>query len=373
MKKSYIYLIGAISWLLMLNACSPEKELTTIKNQDTVAAPIINSPSTGESLTLVKDSASVTAVMFDWSPVDYGVSVQTNYTVTMSVAGDSSNSVELGSVTTNTLSLTHAQMNAAALGLGFKPSKSSDVEIHIAATVNYQLDTKVSESIAMSVTPYSTIFPSIYMIGASVGGWDPNKAVEIANTGNQGEFRTNAYFETSDEPYFRFFSNPDWGSGIGGPKAFPNYPTDLLQPQPGDNNDDNFSFIGATGWYDILVDQNTGTITMAPLKGEPVLYMVGDVTANGWNWNATTPILNWTGHEIWEINVDLVKDGSFRLFTRFEDWGSGFGWDIITEYDASQLKPQEGSDDPNWTFIGESGNYKVVVDQRAATITITAN
>lgn len=373
MKKTYIYLIGAISWLLMLNACSPDKELLKIENQDNVAAPVINSPSSGESLTLVKDSASVTAVTIDWSPVDYGVDLQTNYTVTMGVVGDSANVIELGTVTSNSLELSHEQMNTAALALGFKPNNAGNVEIHIAAQVNYQLQTKVSESVAMEVTPYSTIFPSIWMIGESVGGWDPSKAVEVANTGNQGEFRTNAYFVKSEYAYFRFFSNPDWGSSIGGPRVFTNYPTDLLEPQPGENTDDNFNFIGETGWYDILVDQNTGTITMSLLKGEPVLYMVGDVTANGWNWNETTPILNWTGHEMWEIDVDLVKDGSFRLFTRFEDWGSGFGHDIITDYDQSQLKPQEGSSDPNWTFIGESGNYKVVVDKRAAKITITAN
>ncbi|ANQ47998.1 hypothetical protein MY04_0616 [Flammeovirga sp. MY04] len=370
MKKLFIYFISLVLNVVAFTACSPDKELLTIKSESEVAAPEITSPNEGDVIVLSADQASETAISIEWTMVDYGVAVQTHYSVQARKEG-TEEYTEIANVTTDSLVLDHAGLNEAALSLGLSPDAASNMDIVIAASVNYQLETKFSDSVKINVTPYSTIFPSIYMIGQAVGGWDPALAVEIANTGDQGVYRTNAYFDATGDAYFRFFSAPDWGSSIGGPAAFPNYPTDLLEPQPGDNNDDNFNFIGATGWYDINVNSNTGTITMTALDSQPVLYMVGDVTANGWNWNGTTPTLDWSGHELYIKDIDLVQNGSFRLFTRFEDWGSGFGHDIITNYDNTQLTPQDGSSDPNWTFLGASGTYEVKVDMRAASIVLT--
>ncbi|WP_053405912.1 SusE domain-containing protein [Persicobacter sp. CCB-QB2] len=317
MKKNFLNIFIFLG-VLTTWSCSPEKELTKIVEDSTVGAPKLDKSFEGSSIVLSRETQGDEALKVEWSEISYDQSVVLNYVVEMAVAGtDFAETRALGITTDNFVSLTHGQLNVEALGLGLPSEQASDVEIRVTTQLNHQTERKVSEVVGFSVSPYSTIFPSIYMIGEAVGGWDPNKAVEVANKGEENIYETIAYFASSDYPYFRFFTAPDWGSNLGGVDVFTNYPTDLLAPQPGANEDSNFTFLGESGYYFLKVDRNTGTIEMEAVS-EPILYLTGDAV-HGWNWDSTTE-LKWVGHEIWEGEVTFNQDGAFRCFEQ-KDWG----------------------------------------------------
>ena len=205
------------------------------------------------------------------------------------------------------------------------------------------------------------------MIGNCTGGWDLAKAVEMVTTEETNVLWTNAYFDTALGANFRFFKEPNWASALGGYNVFENYPTDLLEPATADT-DPNFNFIGAPGWYKIVANIGTKTITMEPIS-EPGLYLTGDAT-HGWDWDEPVSTIKWVGHEIYEGNIDFIKDGAFRVFAQ-KDWApTSYGWDYLINYDTNYIDIMAGHADPNWQFVAESGTYTVRVDMRAKSIVI---
>ncbi|WP_439184172.1 SusE domain-containing protein [Carboxylicivirga taeanensis] len=339
-------------------------------NPEDVDAPVVTEPLSGDGFALSLEDKDEVAMVIRWDKPDFGVDIKIDFSVDLDLkGGDFSSASNLAITTEDTLSLTHAELNKKLLEMGLKAGQEAEVDIRIESTVNYQIPEDYSEVVTIKVTPYSTIFPSIYMIGAGVGGWDPALAVEIASTGEPQKYYTKAYFDSDGDGNFRFFTNPDWGSSLGGWDVFTNYPAEYLQPKAGDG-DPNFEFIGTTGWYEIWVDEGTGTIQMKATS-EPSLYLTGDAT-HGWGWTEPTS-LEWVGHFIWEGDVDFNNGGAFRCFEQ-ADWGPvGYGHDVLTTFDTDYIIIAEDHGDPNWYFVAQTGNYHVVVNKREATITISAN
>lgn len=370
MKNIYRLFMLFVVILTTLSSCSEDKELELIMNPEDVSAPSITAPSAGEQFELTLDNKDELAMVIRWNRPDYGVNLKMDFTVDIDVKdGDFSDPINLAITTSDSLALTQAELNEKILALGLPVGQMSDFDIRIKSAVNYQIPEEFSEIITVSATPYSTIFPSIYMIGAGVGGWDPALAVEVASTGEPQKYYTKAYFDADGDGNFRFFTAPDWGSSYGGWDKLTSYPTDLLQPKAGDG-DPNFEFIGTTGWYEIWVDTNSGSIDMKATT-EPWLYLTGDAT-HGWNWDNPTKI-KWVGHEIWEGDVTFTQNNFFRFFEQ-ADWGPvGYGHDILTNYDTNIIIVAEGHGDPNYQFVATSGSYHVVVNKREASVVITAN
>ncbi len=354
----------------VIASCSEDKELVKIINPEDVNAPSITEPIAGDQFVLSSDEQSETAMIIRWDEPDFGVDIKIEYSVDIDVNdGDFTNAINLALTTEDTLAITHSELNAKLLELGLSAGDMSNFDIRITSTVNDQIDDDFSEIVTVGATPYSTVFPSIYMIGVAVGGWDTVLAVEVASTGETNEYYTKAYFDAAGDANFRFFSAADWGSSLGGWDIFTTYPTDLLQPKDGDG-DPNFQFIGTTGWYEISVDKNTSTIEMKATT-EPLLYLTGDAT-HGWNFDTPTT-MTWVGHEIWEGDVTFTQNNYFRIFEQ-ADWGpTGYGYDVLTNYDEDYIIIADGHSDPNWQFIGASGSYHVIVDKRNESIVITEN
>jgi len=206
------------------------------------------------------------------------------------------------------------------------------------------------------------------MIGASVGGWDPGKAVELVSTGEPFEYTTIAKFDVANGTNFRFFNARDWGASLGGYDVFTTYPNDLLEPATSDD-DPNFNFVGTPGWFELTVNSKEGTIAMKAVA-EPGMYLTGDAT-HGWNWDEPVTALTWVGYKVWEGDVTFVNANAFRLFAQ-KDWGpTSYGWDYIVNYDTNYIDVMEGHGDPNWQFLKPSGTYHVKVDLRALSIEIS--
>ncbi len=369
MRKTIKYWFVLPLAFALLFACEEDKDLVKIKNSEEVNIPVITAPSDASTILLSRDNSSEVALTVFWDEPDYGVNVEIDYSVELDLAdGDFSDPLTLGIVNVDSFAITHADLNQKLLEFGLGAESQTEMILRIVSEVNYQLPEKISEETSVFVTPYSTVFPSIYMIGAAVGGWDPSLAVEVASTGEANKYWTTAYFDAGSGDNFRFFTAPDWGSSLGGYDVFTNYPAEYLGVKAGDG-DPNFQFLGAAGWYEISVDRTAGSIEMKAAS-EPLLYLTGDAT-HGWTWNDPVTSLKWVGHQIWEGEVSFTKDGYFRLFEQ-KDWGPvGYGYDLIPDYDTSIIIIAVGHGDPNWQFIGASGTYFVRVDKREGTIEIT--
>jgi len=367
--KKYSFL-GILAVLFFFAAC--EKDETKAYLSDNPKEAVIQSPEANESIVLtVADSAKY--LKFSWAAADYGFDAAPTYIVELDKAsGDFSESITVfttGNVQDSIMIYTFDQL---LLDEGYDFGVATDVKLRITAVLkgidnSAFADTTVSSIQNFKITPFEIIpvgpDPSIYMIGEAVGGWDPLKAVEVASTGVKKQYWTKAYFKNNGN--FRFFTAPGWGASLGGYDVFPNYPSDLLEVASGDS-DPNFRFIGATGWYEITADLNTGTITMSSTS-EPLLYLTGDAT-HGWNFGSSAKPLKWVGHQIWEGDVDFTKDKYFRLFEQ-ADWGPvNYGYDKIPNYDESIIIVAVGHSDPNWQFITSSGSYHVKVDKRSGSI-----
>jgi len=331
--------------------------------------PAISQPSAGAQLVLNRENANDETVTFTWSAADYGFPSATLYSLQADEAGNEfANAVELASVNGLTSTMTHAVLNSKLMLHGLPTNEAIDLELRVVATVSPYISALPSPPVAMNITLYSSSFPSIYMIGAAVGGWATDRAVEVVSTGEPSQYTTIAYFDVADGTNFRFFNNPEWGASIGGYDVFTNYPEDLLSPATSDS-DPNFNFIGEPGWYELVVNTEEGTIAMEAVS-EPVMYLTGDAT-HGWNWDDPVTQLDYVSYKIWEGDVNFTQNNAFRLFPQ-KDWGpTSYGYDVIVNYDTSYIDKMPGHSDPNWQFKKPSGTYHVRVDLRTNSIVIT--
>lgn len=363
----YLYVLPIIALTLM--ACE-ELEQLSIKAPDQVTAPVIAKPASGTVIPLSKENASQNAMVVRFQRTDYGLEIGPHYTIEIDVkGGDFSEASEIGTSTTDTFAISQGELNDELLSIGLIPQQSGEFDLRISSSTTDSMAVYDSNIMTYRATPYATTFTSIYMIGASVGGWDPAKAVEVASIGEFGQHKTIAQFTNDNGLNFRFFNEPDWGASLGGYDVFPNYPTDLLEVAAGDG-DPNFNFIGTPGWYEIETNQTTGTIEMTAVT-EPLLYLTGDAT-HGWGWDDPVTSLKWVGHYMWEGEVTFTQNGHFRCFET-KSWDQpNYGYDVLTKFDTSVIEIAAGDSDPNWNFVGASGVYTVKVDKRNETIDIAA-
>ncbi|MEH0157808.1 SusE domain-containing protein [Limibacter armeniacum] len=376
MKK--LNLLIAFLAAMLLVGCEETKEIEF--HPANVKAPRISSELKAVYPAFEMEHSHYIWEQLSWNAADFGVGFGVDYQLELSTDESFEEAVKILVTSKTETVISVSDINDAMVASGIKSGEEVKVFLRVVAkATGLQSDGSsnlptvspiASENIlSTKLTCYEASFPSIYMIGAAVGGWDPGLAVEIASTGVPEEYSTYAYFDNSGEAYFRFFSFPDWGGNIGGVNIFTEYPTDLLQPQPGENSDNNFMFTGETGWYKIDVNQGSGSIAMKALDSEPVLYLTGGAT-HGWGWDAD-PLtqLNWVGHQTWEGTVTF-SNSNFRFFEDASYDAINFGYDVLTEYDAGMLEPATGDSDPNFNFVGAPGTYTVRVDKRAGSVVI---
>ncbi len=367
MKQLKNILIASLA-LLLFFACEEIEREPVVKPGD---APMLATPSSGTSIVLERMGAEDNTISFSWTEADFGFQSATSYTLQFDMAGgDFSEPLSLVTTPDTFAVVTQASLNEKLMEFGLPVSEETAMDVRVSASVSDDVVSLNSVANDINITLYASSFPPIYMIGAGTGGWDTGLAVEVASTGVPFNYETKAYFDSSGDGNFRFFNNPDWGASLGGYDVFTTYPTDLLEVAEGDD-DPNFRFIGESGWYIIHADTENGEITMEATE-EPMLYAVGDATT-GWNFDPGTATLSWTGHEIYEGDIDFTQDGAFRFFAQ-ADWGpESYGYTTLTEYDTNYIDVMEGHDDPNWQFVAESGNYHVVVNIREKSVVITNN
>lgn len=355
----------------LLVACDEDFE-TAVYDQDVATAAVLTTP--GSTLVLDANSAD-NLIQFEWTHAEFGYSAAITYELQMDIAGKSfANKTVLTSLPVNketetmVYDITVKDFNTALLkhiGKYEDLDAAEPVEFEFRVVSSISSEVELNSGVQTSlITVYSGALPSIYMVGEGVGGWDLGKAVEVFHAGQPDTYHTKAYFYQAN---FRFFNQPDWSTSIGGYDVFTNYPEEYLAVST--DGDPNFAFIGAEGWYEIVVNVASGSIELTPIS-DPSMYLTGSAT-HGWDWDEPVTAIKWVNYNRWEGDVAFIQNEYFRLFAQ-KDWGpTSYGYDTVTNYDTSVIIIAEGHGDPNWQFIAPSGTYHVVLDLEAKSIEIT--
>jgi len=316
---------------------------------------------------------------FEWTASDYGQPISISYNFQIASDNTFADAQTLLQTTSRSLSVTVKEVNdLATLAFGLEPFVEADLFFRVTSIVPGTPETALTSSaIKRTVTPYVTDFPSAYMIGDALMGWDWATTVEIYGIGNK-KYEVVARFTNGDDDgpdgvagNFRFFelNDGDWGGAAFGWSDFTNVGAEFSDA----GSDNNITFTGVTGFYKIAVDLSTGTLEMLEaLTSEPSLYMVGaGVPDAGWSWD--TPVdMTWIQDGVFETTTNFLNGESFRFFTANGDWNSGlnFPYFVDEEYtiDANFEDALDG--DNNFRYIGETGEFSITVNQIEKTIVI---
>ncbi len=358
-----IYIIAFVLALFSLSACE----------KDETKAYLSGNPA-GSSLQTVPAFADFTldhaddTLLFSWTAADFGFQASITYTLQIdSVTKNFSGPVDILTVDSLSATISVADFNKKLLDAGYEEYDTDhSFELRVKATVSTEVAPAYSTAEAITVAPYATIFPPIYMCGAATGGWDWTKGVEMRSTA-PSVYNTIAYFISGEG--FRFFAQPDWSPTSYNYPYFSGGSVDANLEDAGDG-DNNFKVVGATGYYDITVDLKNKTIEMVEVD-EPVLYMTG-AALGGWDWTTNYVQLTWISNGMFEATTEFISGEAFRFFAQ-ADWSpTSYNYPFFaTDGSVDPLFEDAGDSDQNFKFTGTTGDYTIEVNMLDLIITMT--
>ncbi len=263
---------------------------------------------------------------------------------------------------------------------------------------NYTIDLDIN-AMTMTLTLNSAIEEKhLYLLGNATTGADLTDgeaipAQELHLTGeNIYEWKGDLYDTTDSGNRAWFVLSPDPESGVtytcrldmaGDEEVFPGETYDLFERNSEEQPDNRF-YPSVQGNYSFMVDTRLMTMTVNRNKSE--LYLVGGSVTGGnapWAFNSdylakmteTDPLVfEWTGF-LHATTAD-GKTAKFKFLTSSSAWAgfvNGGGEDTTVAYDSTyplldSTKPGSG----DFQFIVPAdGMYRLVVDTRALTLTVT--
>lgn len=369
MKNIFKILVVLVLPLLLLSACRNEadRDWTTpeasFKLQETNPGAAVLYPTMANN-----------PYILTWSKVE-GAS---SYSVVVSAKEDFATKSVLGTSDTNTLKTNIATLNTAMLQAGINPYAPQTVYVRVEA------GTAVSNTISFTVTPYPVAVPVITsptagqtivldaanpLATAATVKWtdysygvNVNYTVEIAKKGSDKFVATGA--TVNDKQLI-----------------WTNYALNDAALKAG-------LTIGITSEMDVRVTATTtstgGTIskvsemvTFKVLPYQPAFinfHIVGSATAAGWNETKAQLLKN--TNEISEIYTYLEQNGEFRFLGQ-KNWNpdnyslNAAGIKDEYKYFNTWSTNLEPSGPDNIKFTGNSGMYKITINQNSRSISVT--
>jgi hypothetical protein len=315
------------------------------------AKPAITAPTAGSTLVLVEAEAANPVPDFTWTAPEWGFQAATTYTLQLDLAGgDFSEPATIGIVNGLALSgLTQGELNNILLAKGFEGGNQYNVLLRVVAEVSDDVDPLISETVAMTVTPYlsTVVYPQLQVPG-SYQGWDPsNNSTVIFSVKSDNKYEGYLYFN-ADNTEFKYTNGPSWDVNYGD-----------------DGEDGTLDANGANikaplaGVYKLNVD--LVGLTHANLRTD--WGLIGSATPNGWDADQNMTFDPATGK--FSITLDLVA-GEIK-FRANDDWALNYGDD-----GANKSLEANGAN----IAIAEAGNYTVeliLVGVSRYTYTVTKN
>lgn len=361
MRNKLIVLVTLLISAMGLFSCDEDGTRVEIKKD--VAANELQ-PLSAETFVLTSESANENFDSFEWTAPDFGFAAGETYTVQVDLAENNFVApVDLVVTTQQVATLTVGDINRLLLNLGLFPGEATGVEFRVVTTINGNVEPVYSSVIAATVTTYATSFPPIYMIGDAVGGWNTAKAVKMRSTA-PSVYETIAEFVSGNK--FRFFAAPDWDAVQYNWTFFESGSIDENLTNAADN-DGNFIFSGASGWYKIITNTKNKTITLEATT-QPRLYMIGDALL-GWGLDKTVEMTR-LEDGVFQTTTSFIQGNIFRFFTA-KDWGAGtINYPYFADGTVDPYFVNANDNDKNFKVAGASGEFVITVDLYAYTVTI---
>lgn len=334
-----------------------------------VDAPVLLAPEANNSYVLLPENLANQAERFVWTEANFDQSVAINYTVQLDKAGNEfANAQDLGSIIGSTqLSVSVETLNGKVLAAGGAPFEQGTFEVRVKASVNDTAEPLYSNVATISVTPYTTETPKLWVPGGyqSASGYGDNwnfaTAPQLASEGfgNQN-FEGYVYFATAQDGSvegegFKFTSQANWdGTNYGDDGSF----SGVLS-----TSGDNISI--AAGYY--RVEANTENLTYKLTTTS--WGVIGNATPGGWD--NSTPMTYDPATKKWTVIVAMTAQTAPDNGWKFR---ANNGWDINlgdTTVNSTDGTLRYGGDNIG---IATSGTYKIELDlsnPRAYTYTIT--
>ncbi|WP_163707405.1 SusE domain-containing protein [Mangrovibacterium lignilyticum] len=351
----------------LLSSCEDD-DLTTLDLNVSKAPALAELP----DINLSMDNQDQ-ALAFSWSAADYDLDLAITYKLQIAKSGtDFAELYTLYSGSALSTSVTVKDLNTAILDkLGLEAEVETSIEFRVISVVNSEVNDLTTgnkdASMQVSLTPYITSFPPIYMIGSATGGWDTALAVEVPSSAPSVY---SSVWKFIQNEAFRFFAQPDWN-----PTSY-NYPyfasgsvNSLLEDAA--DGDNNFKFVGETGYYRVTVNMKTLTIEMEPVA-EPVMYMTG-AGIGGWDTPGTGASIKMTfvKENVWKTTATFVSGEAWRFFAQ-ADWGpTSYNFPYFVDGTVADMFEDAADGDHN--FKNKSaGTYVITLDLNETSVTVVA-
>ncbi len=318
MKTLYSRFALLATFIIVLASCKKEGEKDIIQDGSFNKGMFSASSS---NLVLTKNAENDTAVIFNWSPADYGANIAVDYTLQIDSISDTSGTnawanaknFDIGNNAFHYGFITKS-INDVLTAMALPAGVASNVAVRIKSSVPQyngspsRVPATYSNTLLIAVTPYAL---SLYIPGA-YQGWDPSTAPLLNPIlGKPGLYEAYEYITGSGVQYFKYTSAPDWnhtnyGDGGGGTLSTDGNAAGLSVPD--------------SGYYELTANFNNNTWTAT----KTVWGIIGDATPGGWN--ASTPMMYDPVNQVWTITCIMKAGGSFK-FRANNEWVIDFGID----------------------------------------------
>ena len=261
------------------------------------------------SVILLEDNSTENAVTVSWTLPDFNFDAAPSYTIMIDISGGDFTAAQLISVGSDySYDFTVAELNNKLLSLGLTPNEEAIVDFKIKTTLSSYQE-MLSESVSLTVTPYSSILDLSTNIGvvgsATPGGWGNPDIPDLP-------FYTTATadvyvaYVTLGDGEIKFRKDNLWTENYGDTGA------DGTLEANGDN------IPVSAGSYMITLNMSNLTYTIESFTWG----LVGSATTNGWG--GPDMMLNYNSFgDDWRTVVSL-NDGEVKF--RFNnDWGLNYG------------------------------------------------
>jgi hypothetical protein len=360
MKNLSLWILFVVGFFGLMS-CEDDAARVQVKS-DVASNQLKDLPSTTYVLSL--EMASDTFPEFNWTAPDFGFAAGESYTLQIDKAGDNfSHAVDVMTTKEATAAITIGDLNKLLLNLGFKAGEAAAIEFRVRTIINSNVAPVYSNVLQLTVTPYETLFPPIYMIGDATGGWDLGKAVLVKST-SPSHYETITQFTNGGK--FRFFETPSWDAKQYNWTTFQGGSLDSNLGN-GQDGDGNFLFNGSTGWYKVTVDLNDKLISLVATE-QPRLFMIGDAL-EGWDLNKAVELKR-LQDGVFEGTATFTSGNIFRFFTA-KDWGAGtINYPYFADGEVDAAFANANDNDSNFKFTGETGSYTITVDLNNLTVVL---
>ena len=318
-------------------------------------APVLAAPEDGNSYVLTIEQASEQAERFVWSSATFGEDVAITYTLEIDMDGAEFASPQvLGSVIgENQLSVSVESLNNAVLAAGGTAFEQADYQVRVKASVNDTFEPLYSNVATITVTPYVSVVPPLYLVGApqayyGLNAWDNTTAIEMRYIGDGITKVYEAYLKVAPGDGFKFIGQQgSWDNGnygvIGGVQ-------DGNLENSGGSGDIKVAENDGQGLYYIQV--NIDELTYKSVKMN--WGIIGAATPGGWD-GETAMTYDFDSNSF-SIDVTLTQDNM-----KFRCKNAG---DAIY---SNEWAFQTGSSDPMVAYDNGAGDIAVAAG--ATTIT----